>query len=413
MKTFVQYGAGNIGRGFIGQLFSEAGYAVQFIDVNLEVISALNSQKRYPISIVSNTGVKDIWVENVSGINGLEGENVATAIANCDVMATAVGVNILPRIVPNIVAGFRKRIKTGNDKPLNIIICENLIDADKLLHKLITEQLNDEEKAIFNEKVGLVEASIGRMVPIMTEEQKEDNILRVCVENYCELPVDKNAFKGEIPAILHLFPFTPFEFYIKRKLYVHNMGHALTAYLGRLLGYEFIWQAIDNPLIKIIVGRAMTESATALSKKFGIPLENVLEHIDDLLLRFSNVALGDTTERVGKDTKRKLSANDRFAGAIKMCEEEKISPIYVSIGIAAGLLFECENDNGTAEVKEKLKTSGIITVLKENCELNESNLGYTYIKAYYEQLENNKKMEVLLKLAEGFKEKQLKIKNVI
>ena len=34
----VMYGAGNIGRGFIGQLFSQSGYSVSFIDVNKEII---------------------------------------------------------------------------------------------------------------------------------------------------------------------------------------------------------------------------------------------------------------------------------------------------------------------------------------------------------------------------------------
>lgn len=108
MKTFVQYGAGNIGRGFIGQLFSDAGYFVRFVDVNADVVEALNAKKRYPLNIVSNAGSNQVWVENVSAINGLDTDEVAKAIANCDLMATAVGVNVMPRIVPNIVAGIKK-----------------------------------------------------------------------------------------------------------------------------------------------------------------------------------------------------------------------------------------------------------------------------------------------------------------
>jgi mannitol-1-phosphate 5-dehydrogenase len=394
MKTFVQYGAGNIGRGFIGEVFSESGYHVKFIDVNLEVIEALNREKRYPVSIVLGDGTKEVWVENVSGINGMEAGQVANAISECDLMATAVGVNILPRIVPNIVAGFRKRIADGNEKPLNIIICENLIDADKLLHQLITEQLGEDEKAVFEEKVGLVEASIGRMVPIMTAEQKQGNPLRVCVESYCELPVDKAAFKGEIPNVPHLYPFSPFEYYIKRKLFVHNMGHALTAYLGNLEGYQFIWQAIENSKIKSTVQKAMTESGTALSKRFDIPFEEITKHIDDLINRFGNKALGDTIERVGMDTKRKLSANDRFAGAIKLCEEQGITPKYISIGIAAGLLFKSDDD-GTKEMSQMLRIKGLDFTLKELCSIDDNK----YIKPYFEQLKK-KNTVMLIKLSE-------------
>ena len=80
-----------------------------------------------------------------------------------NIMATAVGARILKFIVPNIVEGLRKRWQRGGE-PLNIIICENLMDANKVLEGMIKAQLTEEEKLIFDERVGLVEASIGRMV---------------------------------------------------------------------------------------------------------------------------------------------------------------------------------------------------------------------------------------------------------
>jgi len=328
-------------------------------------------------------------------------------------MATAIGVNILPRIVPLLAKGIKKRQMIKNEIPLNIIICENLIDADKLLHKLLLEQFNEDEKMFFEKNVGLVEASIGRMVPVMTDEQRKENPLRVYVESYCELPVDKDAFKGEIPAIPHLFPFSPFELYIKRKLYVHNMGHALTAYLGNLSGFEYIWQATANPFIKIIVGRAMQESAMALSKKFDIPVAPLLDHISDLQLRFSNIALGDTVMRVGKDTKRKLSPEDRFAGAVKTCEEQGITPVYSSIGIAAALFFKCPQDPGTDEVLRLFNDGGLEAVLSSVCEISPSSLSYPLIVSYYQQLQKHMDYSNLLALAEENQAKVLKVKNVI
>ena len=398
MKTFVQYGAGNIGRGFIGQIFSEAGYLIRFIDVDINIINALNKEKRYPIKIVSNEGSNESWVENVDGINGFEQEKVISAIAACNLMATAVGVHVLPQIVPNIIAGIKERIRLQVKQPLNIIICENLLDADKLLFNLISEQLNADENNYFTEYVGLVEASIGRMVPVMTNDQRQGNILRVCVESYCELPIDKAAFKGTVPDVPHLFPFEPFEYYIKRKLFVHNMAHALTAYLGNLVGYTTVWQAIENPMIKKIVQRAMAESAKALSKKFNIPMQSIAEHVEDLLLRFSNAALGDTVRRVGKDTKRKLSSNDRFTGAIKFCKEQGTIPVYIPIGIAAGLLFTGDDD-GTAAVREKLKIDGINATLRDICGIGEND---NLTKAYFALLSAEANLQKLLLAAENF-----------
>ena len=196
----VMYGAGNIGRGFIGMLFSASGYEVTFIDVAEKLIDALNREKTYPVRIVSNEGFEDIDVERICAVNGNNTEAAAQAIAEADIMATAVGVNILKYIVPNLAAGIRRRIQAGGS-PLNIIICENLIDADKLLAKLIRAELSEPEQDWFDKNIGLVEASIGRMVPVQTEEMKAGNPLRICADKYDFLPVDKAAFKGEIPDI--------------------------------------------------------------------------------------------------------------------------------------------------------------------------------------------------------------------
>ena len=103
------------------------------------------------------------------------------------------------------------------------MICENLNDANKIFEGLIKEHLSPEECERFDDTIGLVEASIGRMVPVQTDEMKEGNPLRVCVEKYAYLPVDKAAFKGEIPMLKGLVPYEPFDYFIKRKLFIHNM----------------------------------------------------------------------------------------------------------------------------------------------------------------------------------------------
>jgi len=397
--TFLQYGAGNIGRGFLGQLFGQAGYEVCFVDVNKEVIEALNKDKRYPVNIVSTDKNEEIWIENVRGVDGTDINAVAQEIANADYMATAVGVNILPRIVPVLSAGLKHRWEIGNTKPLNIIICENLIDADKYLHSLLMETFNEEEKVLFEKTIALVEASIGRMVPVMTEEMKNGNILRVCVESYCELPVDGATFIGGIPDIPQLHPFSPFEYYIRRKLFIHNMGHAMAAYLGSLCGYEYIWQAMENPYIKLITERATLESAVCLSENYGIALSEIVQHIFDLQHRFANKALGDTVQRVGRDTARKLSENDRFCGAVSLCGDMGISTAYISIGIAAGLCFD-DDSKGTKELNQKLSKEGIDYILAGFCKIDDKSREYVY--NYYNLIKNGADLMEILSVAENY-----------
>lgn len=403
MKKAVQYGAGNIGRGFIGQLFHQSGYEVVFIDVNTDMVNLLNEDRAYPVEIMSETGHREIIISNVRAVNGVEQENVAEEIADADIMATAVGVNVLQRIAGPIAAGLKKRWAAGNMKPLNIIICENLLDANHYLEGLLKKEMTGEEAGLFDETVGLVEASIGRMVPVMTPEMQKGNILRICVEEYCELPVDREAFKGEIPEIVNMVPFSPFDFYIRRKLFIHNMGHAITAYLGYQGKYRYIWEAVNNPTIRLIALKSMRESALALSSEYAIPLEKIMEHVEDLLHRFGNRHLGDTIERVGKDPIRKLSQNDRLVGSANLCIKHGILPVYISVGIAAALFYAAGGDEAAQKLQASIAEQGVGAVLSKQCGISSETLLGRIVLEFYDMIENGASLDAICTKAEQMK----------
>ena len=375
MKQAVMYGGGNIGRGFIGALMSGAGYEVTFIDVAEPVVRELQERRCYPLRFVSNEGHEDLLVRNVTAVNGNDTEAASDVIARCAIMATAVGARILKFIIPNIVAGLRKRWARGGG-PLNIIICENLNDANKIVEAMIKEQLSPEEQKRFDESVGLVEASIGRMVPVQTDEMKDGEPLRVCVEKYGFLPVDKAAFKGEVPDIPGMVPFEPFDFFIKRKLFIHNMGHATTAYLGGLKDVEFIFEAIDDPEIRTVAQNAMLESALALSRRYGVSLDAIQLHITDLLGRFTNAALKDTCARVGADPARKLSPADRLIGSATLALEEGITPSWIAVGAAAGLKRFLDEAGKPQTADEAATVLAEVSQIKPDSPLSELILGY-------------------------------------
>ena len=86
MKQAVMYGGGNIGRGFIGALLSQSGYGVTFIDVAAPVVDTLREKRTYPVRYVSSEGYEDVWVKNVTAVNGNDLPEVAQTIANCDIL---------------------------------------------------------------------------------------------------------------------------------------------------------------------------------------------------------------------------------------------------------------------------------------------------------------------------------------
>ena len=357
------YGGGNIGRGFIGKVFSDSGYEVCFLDIMQSLIDEMNRRGGYTVRIVSNAETVEAPVKNVRAVNSST-EQALEEIATCDIMATAVGVNVLPKIAPVIAEGVKKRMRESG-KPLDIILCENQLEADVLMRGWINERLNDEERAWAEQNLGLVEASIGRMVPPLTPEEKAKDSLLICVEPYCQLPVDKAAFKGEIPDLVGLVPYTPFGFYIKRKLFLHNMGHAMVAYFAYQQGIEYIWQAVEHKEVYDLARKAMKGSGEALIRQYGEEMRaNVEENIDDLLFRFGNKALKDTVARVGGDLVRKLRRNDRLVGAALYCIEQGVDPEPIVEGIRAALKFDRAEDVSAPELQKALKEQGIDYVLE-------------------------------------------------
>ncbi len=73
MKQVVHFGAGNIGRGFIGALFSQSGYHVTFVDIADTIIDQLNKDRSYNV-ITAEDEPTVMEIVNVSGINNMKDE---------------------------------------------------------------------------------------------------------------------------------------------------------------------------------------------------------------------------------------------------------------------------------------------------------------------------------------------------
>ena len=345
MKKALMYGAGNIGRGFIGKRFYLSGYNTVFVDVNTDMVEKLRAAGKYPIYVTRGNEYVPEWVENCTAVNGRDEAAVIEEIVSCDIMATALGVNVLPHVASLIARGIlARRERTG--KPLNILICENLIGSDKYLRGLVEPFIPEEAKAYF----------------------LDENPLAVCTDLYRELPADALGFRpvgAPTPEIDGMVVFSPFGFFIERKLLIHNMGHALMAYLGYLKHYNYIYEVAADGEIKYILTRALTESARALAKRHGADLDGVMNFVETLIPRLDNPLLEDTLFRVGRDTKRKLGAGDRLGGAYLMVREQGGVPAHIAVGIAAGYLFDCPEDPIAVEVSSFAREHGIAAALEK------------------------------------------------
>lgn len=364
-KTAVIFGAGNVGRGFIGQIFSESGYGITFVDIDEPLIAALNARRAYTIRLVDNGRAKEVTIAPVRALHTRETEAVTSTLAEADIAATAVGVRVLPHVAPAIAAGIDRRAMTGKQTPLNVIVCENLKDAARTFRHMVAERVQAAHHAYLQAHIGFVDTVIGRMVPPPTPEMRAQDPSLIAVEPYKELPVDRAGFAGTIPEIVGMEPCDNFAAYTARKLYIHNCGHAMLAYLGYLRGHAFCYQALEDTAIRPLFERALAESKHGIAAAYGVDPTWLHAHIVDITRRLANRALGDTIARLGRDPLRKLGPADRLVGAARLAKGAGVAPGALSWGIAAGYCFDDPGDPLAVTLQRRIASDGLADVLAD------------------------------------------------
>jgi len=374
-KKLILFGAGKIGRSFIGQLFSRSGYEVVFIDIDEDIISALNQKKKYKVVIKSDRGDEILWVKNVRGIHGSNIDEIANEIASTDIMAISVGQNAIPLIVSTISKGIELRHEKIPDFPLDIILAENLRDASNVVAKELKKNLS---KSIdIDQYVGLIETSIGKMVPIMPKEKTDKIPLLVYAEPYNSLILDKKAFKNPIPEVRGLAPKNNMSAWVDRKSFIHNLGHTAAVYYGyiKYSDLKYLSEIMNKRDVFDTARSAMLQAADILMEHYPgeFSKDDLIDHIDDLLYRFSNKALGDTVFRVGQDLYRKLGPNDRLAGALKLALKYRMPHDRILFIIACSIGFKATDEQGTrSESDNKFSVEaerGISHILESVCKI--------------------------------------------
>ncbi|EOU9560915.1 mannitol-1-phosphate 5-dehydrogenase [Cronobacter dublinensis] len=350
----LHFGAGNIGRGFIGKLLADAGIGLTFADVNQTVLDALNARHSYQVRVVG----EHEQIDTVSGVDAVNStsDDVVTLIAQVDLVTTAVGPVVLERIAPAIAKGLALRKAQGNERPLNIIACENMVRGTSQLKTHVFNALAQDDNAWVESHVGFVDSAVDRIVP--PSESAANDPLEVTVETFSEWIVDKTQFKGELPTIPGMELTDNLMAFVERKLFTLNTGHAITAYLGKQAGHQTIRDAILDEKIRLVVRGAMEESGAVLIKRYGFDDAKHDAYIEKILGRFENPYLKDDVERVGRQPLRKLSAGDRLIKPLLGTLEYGLPHQNLVLGIAAAMHFRSADDPQAQELAQLIADKG-------------------------------------------------------
>ncbi|MBO6168898.1 MAG: mannitol-1-phosphate 5-dehydrogenase [Bacteroidales bacterium] len=355
----IQFGAGNIGRGFIGAVLSQAGYELVFADVVEELLNQINTRKEYVVH-VSDHNSYDIAVKGVRAVNSSSAE-AEKEIVDADIITTAVGLRILKFVAPTVAKGLVARKAEGVEKPLNIIACENGLRATSQLKQLVFAQLDPDIAQWAEKHVGFPDAAVDRIVPPVRCEVPLD----VAVEEYFEWDVERSSFAGPVPQINGMTPVDNLLAYVERKLFTLNTGHATAAYLGKMKGLTTIGECVADPGLLAIVKEAMQQSGEGLVRKFGFDHDAHFAYIDKILGRFSNPFLRDECDRVGREPLRKLAPNDRLILPMMTAKGFGLPYDKLLLAIGGALHFDNPQDPQSVEMLSSIKDAGLeATIVK-------------------------------------------------
>ncbi|MDA5388424.1 mannitol-1-phosphate 5-dehydrogenase [Loigolactobacillus backii] len=378
----VHFGAGNIGRGFIGETLATNGFSIDFVDVNSTIIDALNARHEYDIELAAE-GHKKIHVANVDGLNNKDHpEAVVAAIEKTDLVTTAIGPKILPFIAPLIADGIKARLAAKSEAKLDAIACENMIGGSQFLKTEVYKHLNADEQKYADAYVGFPNAAVDRIVPI----QHHEDPLAVSVEPFKEWVVDESQMKKpelKLDTVVYVPDLEP---YIERKLFSVNTGHATVAYTGKYKGYTTIGDAIKDPEIWKQLQGALSETRDLLSHEFDFTVAELKEYQDKVASRFQNPYISDDISRVARTPIRKLGYDERFVRPMRELKAKGLD--YSTLLDTVGMIFTYDEpkDDESVKLQQMLKDEDLTDVIKEVTGLKDADLISAIAKSYQGKL---------------------------
>ena len=355
----VHFGAGNIGRGFIGQVLNQAGYETTFVDIQDEIVDALKEKQHYDV-ILADESEEHFTVDKVTALHSAEDSDaVVEKLAEADLITTAVGPNVLQIISELLANGLAARAR-DDGSPVNVIACENMVGGSEALRGYVMQHIDSSDADAVEKVAGFPNAAVDRIVP-----QQSTDGLNVTVEPFYEWVVDESQIVGEKPEVDGITYVQDLAPYIERKLFTVNTGHASTAYLGYAQGLPTIAEAIEDDSVREKVSGVLDETGRLLVEKHGFDEEEHSEYKQKILSRFSNPYISDEVTRVARTPMRKLGREERLVSPAIQLLDLGHEPTHLAAVISAVLRYDDPGDEEAVELQELVRDRGVRAALSQ------------------------------------------------
>lgn len=315
-RQLLIYGAGAIGRGYIPWVFPSENYEYFYVEAN-PILRGLLQERGQFTSYMTVDGEYSKQVVQIQACCA-PGEE-ASWLSTADAVVTAVG----PRNFSQL-----RSVLSGVSIP--VLCCENDATLPVQMRKWTG---NDNVVFVIPDVITSNTAS---------EELLSDDPLAIITENG-ECFIDA-AMTPQLTGICRYVDQIDLGHQWMAKLYIHNTPHCIAAYLGSLIGVQYLHEAMEHPIVGAIVEGVMIEMVKMLRIRSDLSPSFLTFYQDKELARFRNRLLFDPIARVAREPFRKLGPKDRLLGAAQLCLAAGVIPDNILTGVMAAFYFDDIDD---------------------------------------------------------------------
>ncbi len=274
--------------------------------------------------------------------------DIAHDLAHPDAPESAIGI---------LVAGVAAR-RAASAGPLTFVCCDNLPHNGRMVEALVhafARRRDPSLAAWIRDNIAFPSTMVDRIVPATTAADVAEAERQTGVHDAA--PVTAEAFgqwiiedrmvaarpRWEDAGAQFVADVAPFEL---MKLRLLNGSHSTLAYLGFLMGHEFVWQASRDPLLATLIERQMAEEIVpTLVRPPGIDLA---VYCGQLLERFRNAALPHRTRQIAMDGSQKMP--QRLLATIRERLAAGAPVTHLTLAVAGWIRYASGSDERGAAI---------------------------------------------------------------
>ena len=374
----IHFGAGNIGRGFIGQLLHKSGYHITFIDINELIVQNLNERNHYSIKLLDKQTLET--VSNFDELNIIDNqEEIDIAIRGADLITTSIGLTILPSIAKTIASSLKEKYNQQDTKFIDIIACENVPNASAFLEKEIYKHLNELEKQFITQYVGFPNVIVDRNVVV----KKYDDPLYVEVNSNFEWIIEKNKVKSLINTNIFEAKYTTnFQKYIDRYQWLNVLVPDVICYLAYQENKQSLSECLTQTNIQNHLLNTLTEIKNLLINKHDFTNDELDTYSNEIINRLENKDPTKDIARLCQSPINKITYHSLLTNILEQCQKYHVNYEYIAKTYAYVLKYNDERDLGSIQLQTKIANHGLENTIISISQLSDLNIVTKIVDAY-------------------------------